>query len=102
MQLRAVAVVTGEQLDWTIGTFSISADGNQSIIAGPEQELETDTGSITVQADADVSVTGEDLTTNLGDETVQANANVSVTGEELTTDTGAVSIDCRSFSSTKW
>ena len=89
-----VASVTGEQLDWTIGTYSISADGNQSIIAGPEQELETDLGDLTLTGTANVPVTGLNASITLGDETAFTDVTVEVTGQDIgTVEVNSVEID---------
>jgi hypothetical protein len=86
--------VTGEQLDWTIGTYSISADGNQSIIAGPEQELETDLGSLTLTGTANVPVTGVSASITLGDESAFTDVDVAVTGQNIgTVEVNSVEID---------
>ena len=89
-----VASVTGEQLDWTIGTYSISADGNQSIIAGPEQELETDLGSLTLTGTANVPVTGVSASITLGEENAFTDIDVAVTGQDIgTVEVNSVEID---------
>jgi len=87
--------VTGEQLNWSpIGTYSISADGNQSIIAGPEQELETDLGDLTLTGTANVSVTGLNASITLGDETAFTDVTVEVTGQDIgTVEVNSVEID---------
>ena len=78
--------VTGEQLNWSpIGTYSISIDNNQSIIAGPEQELETDLGDLTLTGTANVTVTGLSSSINLGDETAFTDITVEVTGQNIGT-----------------
>jgi hypothetical protein len=80
----------GEQLTFTIGTYAIVADGNVSIIAGAEQELETAVASVVVEADANAFPTGIELSSNLGNADIDLNTPVDLIGEELTTTLGSV------------
>ena len=52
----------------------------------------TSVGSVTTQANADVSVTGISLTSTVGDETIDLNTPVDVTGVSLTASIGDESI----------
>jgi hypothetical protein len=78
------------RLTFTIGTYAILVDGNISIIAGAEQELETAVASVVVKADANAFPTGIELSSNLGNADIDLNTPVDVTGQELTTTLGSV------------
>ena len=80
-------------LSTTIGPYSIQADGNQSIVAGAEQELETDAGSVTTTADANVTLTTNLLNFAIGNEQVDVNTPVDVSGTSASTGIGSVTID---------
>jgi hypothetical protein len=88
----ATVVLTGEALSTTIGPYSISADGNTTIVVGPEHELDTAIGTPVVSGSAVVSVTGEDLTLSIGDENVTGDANVTLTGEALSVAQNSVTV----------
>jgi len=83
------ASISGLLLQSTLGTFSVSANGNVSI-AVTEHTLNTSIGSVGVTADANVSVTGTQLTTSLGEETINLNTPVDVTGIQMTGSLGIV------------
>ena len=85
-------MLTGEALSTTIGPYSISADGNTTIVVGPEHELDTVIGTPVVSGSAVVSVTGEDLTLSIGDENVTGDANVTLTGEALSVAQNSVTV----------
>jgi hypothetical protein len=76
----AVVTVTGQDLSFTIGTYSVTADGNTSIIVGPEHEIDTAIGTPTVTGSAVVSVTGQSLTTTQNSVVASGAATVLVTG----------------------
>ena len=81
--------VSGSQTNFTIGTFSVSADGNVSVVV-TEHDLTLTAGAIpTVTGDANVSVTGIQGTLGLGEETVELNTPVDVTGSSLTSSIGS-------------
>jgi len=96
-------------LQSTLGTFSVSADGNVGVVV-TEHTINSSVGSVSLTGIANVSVTGvqatmslgaesasadftaavtgQQLTMSIGDETPVANANVSVTGIQLTSSIG--------------
>lgn len=100
-------------LQSTLGTFSITADGNVSVVV-TEHTINSSIGNVSITADAnvsvtgiqmtmslgsegsftdvDVSVTGNSLTSFIGEEDTQANADAAVTGSSLTTSVGDVSL----------
>ena len=81
--------VTGILLQPTLGTFSISADGNVSVVV-TEHTLNTSIGSEGVTANTDVSVTGTQMATSLGGETIDINTPVDVSGIQMTGSLGDV------------
>ena len=100
-------------LQTTLGTFSVSADGNVSVVV-TEHTINSSVGDVSITGnanvtvsgiqmtmslgdegsftDVDVSVTGSSLTTFIGEEGTQANADAIVTGLSLTSTTGNVSL----------
>ena len=76
-------------LQSTLGTFSVSADGNVSVVV-TEHTLNTSIGSEGVTADANVSVTGTQMATSLGGETIDINTPVDVSGIQMTGSLGDV------------
>ena len=84
---------TGQQLSTTIGSFAIQIDNNVDIIAGAEQELETDLGALTLTGTANVPVTGVSTSALLGNAESSVSKDVPVTGlTPLGTNTGSVEI----------
>ena len=103
-------------LQSTLGTFSVSADGNVSVVVN-EHTLNTSVGNVSITGIANVSVTGiqmamtlgeesaftdhtvavtgQQLTMSMGEETSTGNANVSLTGLQLTNSIGAVTQETR-------
>lgn len=103
-------------LQSTLGTFSVSADGNVGVVV-TEHTINTSVGGVSVTGIANVSVTGtqmamsigdesaftdhtvavtgQQLTMSIGEETPVANANVSVTGIQLTSAIGTASQETR-------
>ena len=82
--------VLGNALSISIGSVGITAD---SIIEDPDpNRLTLGTGSITISADANISVTGNATSLGIGDFTVTADANANVTGNALTLSTGNVTV----------
>jgi len=108
--------VTGFGLNQVIGTFAVTAGGKVSIDASSEPDLDIFTGTPTVVADANVTLTGQSIgtittgtatvdavtpvpvSTNLvetfiSNVTVQATGSVEVTGQNIgTLSTGNVSV----------
>jgi len=82
--------VTGNALSISIGSVGIIAD---SVVEDPDpNRLTLGTGTITITADANLSVTGNATTLGVGTVTVTADANTSVTGNSLTLSTGSVTV----------
>ena len=88
IQVDPDVIVTGEQLSFVIGTYSISADGNATIVAGPEKELETSVGAVTINANGSTILSGVNATTAVGQ--VDGVFTVLVTGNELDSETGTI------------
>jgi|TARA_R100001460_G_scaffold78210_1_gene119147 hypothetical protein len=74
-------------LQSTLGTYSVSADGNASIVV-TEHTMNTSIGSVTVTGIANVSVTGTQMSMSLGDESAFTDHTVAVTGQQLTMSMG--------------
>ena len=82
--------VTGNTLSISIGSAGITAD---SIVEIPNpSQVTLGTGTITITADANLTVTGNATSLSIGTVTVTADANTSVTGNTLTLSTGTVTV----------
>ena len=82
--------VTGNTLSISIGSVGITAD---SIVEIPDaSQVTLGTGTITITADANLTVTGNATALSIGTSTVTADANTSVTGNTLTLSTGTVTV----------
>jgi|TARA_B110000211_G_scaffold180949_1_gene204761 hypothetical protein len=82
--------VTGNTLSISIGSVGITAD---SIVEIPDpSQVTLGTGTITITADANLTVTGNATSLSIGTVTVTADANTSVTGNTLTLSTGTVTV----------
>ena len=82
--------LTGQQLGFTIGTYSVSAAGNVTIITGVDHAIDTSIGSVTTSANATANLTGIQLAASLGQSTITPNSIISVTGQQLATSVGSV------------
>ena len=87
-----VATTTGGeigafQLDMTFGTFSVSADGNVSVVVS-EHTLNTAIGSTSVVGIGNVPVTGIQMTSSIGSESAFTDHTVAVSGQQLTMSMG--------------
>ena len=82
--------VTGNSLSITIGSVGIIADAVTEQ-ADPNR-LALGTGSLTITADANHTLTGSQVSLGLGAFVVTADANTSVTGNTLTLATGNVTV----------
>jgi hypothetical protein len=71
-------------LQSSLGTFSVSADGNVSVVV-TEHTMNSSIASVSVSGLANVSVTGSQMTMTLGEESAFTDIDVSVTGTSLTT-----------------
>ena len=74
-------------LQSTLGTFSVTADGNVSVVV-TEHTMNTSVGDVDITGVANVSVTGSEMTMTLGDESAFTDHTVEVTGQELTMSMG--------------
>ena len=82
--------VLGNALSISIGSAGITAD---AIVEDPDpNRLILGTGSITISADANISVTGNATALNIGSFIVTAGATTNVTGNSLTLGTGSVTV----------
>ena len=79
--------VTGSQVTLGIGTVTLTADANLSVTGNA---LTLGTGTVTVSAGATVSPSGNSLVISSGTVTITGDANVSPTGSALTLATGAI------------
>ena len=83
-------VVTGNSLSITIGSVGIIADAVTEE-ADPNR-LTLGTGTLTITADANHTVTGNAVSLGIGAFTVNIDTNVSPTGNSLTLATGNVTV----------
>ena len=83
-------VVTGNSLSITIGSVGIIADAVTENLT-PNQ-LALGTGTLTITADANHTVTGNAVSLGLGAFTINIDTNVSPSGNSLTLATGNVTI----------
>ena len=74
-------------LQTSLGTFSVSANGNVSVVV-TEHTLNTSVGSSSIVGHANVSVTGSQMTMTLGEESASASFTAEVTGSQLTSSIG--------------
>jgi len=74
-------------LQSTLGTFSVTADGNVSVVV-TEHTMNTSVGDVDITGVANVSVTGSEMTMTLGDESAFTDHTVEVTGQQLTMSMG--------------
>ena len=82
--------VTGNALSISIGSVGIIAD---SVVENVDpNRLTLGAGTLTITADANLTVTGNATALSLGTVTVTADANTSVTGNSLTLSTGSVTV----------
>ena len=82
--------VTGNSLTITIGSVGVIADAVTENLT-PNQ-ITLGTGTLTITADANHTLTGSAVSLGLGTIVVTADANVSPTGNSLTLATGNVTI----------
>ena len=92
--------VTGNTLSISIGSVGIIAD---SVVENVDpNRLTLGTGTLTITADANFSVTGNATSLSVGTVTVTADANTSVTGNTLTLSTGTVTVTGTALSYSNW
>ena len=82
--------VTGNALQISIGNIGITADSIVEI-ANPNR-LTLGAGTVTITADANLSVTGNATTLNVGTAIAFADLIIPVTGNALTLTTGSVTV----------
>ncbi len=75
------------QLNLSLGTFSVSADGNVSVVV-TEHTMNTSIADVSITGHANVSVTGTQMTMSLGDESAFTDIDVAVTGSQMTMSQG--------------
>ncbi len=80
----------GQQLGFTIGTYSVSAGGNVTIVTGTDHAIDTSIGSTSVKIDVAVTLNGQQITAGLGQSTITPNTIVTATGQQLTTSVGSI------------
>ena len=83
-------VVSGNSLNITIGSVGIIADAVTENLT-PNQ-LALGTGTLTITADANHTVTGNALSLGLGAFTIKIDTNVTPSGNSLTLATGSVTV----------
>ena len=82
--------VTGNALSISIGSAGITAD---SIVEIPNpSQVTLGTGTVTITADANHTLTGSQVSLGTGTVIITADANTSVTGNSLTLSTGSVTV----------
>jgi cytochrome c biogenesis factor len=74
-------------LQSTLGTFSVTADGNVSVVV-TEHTMNTSVGDVSITGTANVSVTGTEMTMSMGEESAFTDHTVEVTGQQLTMSMG--------------
>ena len=74
-------------LQSTLGTFSVTADGNVSVVV-TEHTMNSSVGDVSITGHANVSVTGTQMTMSLGDESAFTDIDVAVTGSQMTMSQG--------------
>lgn len=85
--------VFGEQLSLTENSISfVSGDANAPLTGDESVRLVTTLNSVSITADGNTFLTGEQLTLTEDSVIAKADVNVSITGEELNTFEGSVSI----------
>ena len=72
--------ITGNQLNTTTGTLSITGDASLDLTG---IDSATTTGTIDTQIDFDADVTGQSLTTTINTVSITADANIDVNGSSL-------------------
>ena len=77
--------ITGNQLNTTTGTFSITGDASLDLTG---ISFATTTGIIEIREGVDADVTGQSLATTLDTITITADANIDVNGSSLTISLG--------------
>jgi hypothetical protein len=74
-------------LPMSLGTLSVAADANITLTG---QEITSNLGSVAITADANVDTTGQELNAAEGTAVLDANTLVDVTGETMTAEEGTV------------
>jgi len=80
----------GQQLGFTVGTYSVSAGGNVTIVTGPDHAIDLSIGSTSVKIDVAVTLNGQQITAGLGQSTIIPNTIVTATGQQLITSVGSI------------
>jgi hypothetical protein len=82
--------VTGNQLNTTTGTFSITGDASLTL-TGISSDIIT--GTVNAQIDFDAAVTGQSIATTVATVSITADANIDVNGSLLTVSLGDEEVD---------
>ena len=93
IQVDPDVIATGQELSFVIGTYSVQADATTTIVAGPEKELETSVGTISITADGLAEPSGIDLTSAVGQADAVFTGAVSCIGLSATSGTLAATGD---------
>jgi hypothetical protein len=100
-EVRLSSTARYEGTSFTEPTSNYAVDGDTTALLhfdgtnGSTDIINETEGGVTVEADANVSVTGLEATAAVGEVTVAAGADVPVTGLEATGSVGSVSIEVR-------
>ena len=102
-EVRLSSTARYEGTSFTEPTSNYAVDGDTTAllhfdgINGSTDIINETEGGVTVEADANVSVTGLEATAAVGEVTVAAGANVPVTGLEATGNVGSVTVNTQTF-----
>jgi len=102
-ELRLSSVARYGGTSFTEPTSNYAVDGDTTALLhfdgtnGSTDIVNETEGGVTVEADANVSVTGLEATGGVGTATVDGEANVPVTGLEATGNVGSVTVDTQTF-----
>jgi len=102
-ELRLSPVARYGGTSFTEPTSNYAVDGDTTALLhfdgtnGSTDIVNETEGGVTVEADANVSVTGLEATGGVGTATVDGEANVPVTGLEATGNVGSVTVDTQTF-----
>ena len=85
--------VTGVSPTSSIGTFSITAGAEITVVAASEPELDATTGDVVISISPTVEPAGTLLTGSLGSSTITGDCNVTLTAEGMTSSLGEETIN---------
>lgn len=90
-------ILTGVQAYTVVSSVSIQAGGNIYIVAGTEAELQSTVNTVSITANADVTLNTNSLTIFLGNADVLPNTIVNLTSNLITTYLGSVEADANTI-----